>query len=189
MGKLTKSNITGEGEFKDFIANIDCTDNRGSKYYELVIWNPQFHNIFNVAMSKKTKIINKIITYIPQIIALVVSVLGIINENYYMLFAFPIVLLSFALTILFGGKLFNLLMLILLYFLYSWDYNILFDLTLIFLIANFFGHLSKQHKRISLINVSKLDEEIFSYLFYSKIINIRDNKLGTIIKYETGNNM
>lgn len=182
-----KGNECYKGSFKDFIKHINFIDDSGNKLYELFISNPEFHKVFN-ALSKRTKLINKIITYIPQIIALILSIFGIINENYYMLFAYPIVLLSYALTILFGGKLFYISMLILLYFLNSWDYNILFDLTLIFLIANFFGHLSKQHKRLSLINVSKLDEEIFCYLFFCNIINIRINPWGTIIRYETKKN-
>lgn len=163
------------GGFSEVIRKVELNE------LQLNIPNHKLYEVYNYVVPKKERVINRQFLNIPYLLALSISIYGIVIGNYWLLTLLPTVFISTLLSSIFGGVLFYLITLAATFYLFYSDHETIGFITLTVLVTVFCSHYLRIHRRNSLLKMGLVNEEIFAFLFYSKTLSVYDRSNDKLI--------
>lgn len=150
-------------------------------YFKPYIPNQHLHNNFEIIADKKAIRLNKVFQFAPFIIGIAVVIYGILNYNYFLLLAIPIIFISQFLSGFFSKILSWISLFATAYFL-IFSSNL--TVGLIFLTSYttfFFSNRFREHRRTHMLKQALSSEEIFCFLFYTRILSLWDSDAKKVV--------
>lgn len=161
--------------FEDIMERID------DKVLELSIPNFKLFGVHDFVVPKAEKKISQIILFLPYLVAILISVYGISIGNYWFLATFSVAFLAPILSSILTGTIPNLILVGLCGYFFYTDKLTLGFICLTALISTICTSYLKKHRRNSLINIAKSNEEIFAFLFHNRTIAINNKGIDGIL--------
>jgi len=159
----------------------DIMERINDKVLELSIPNFKLFGVHDFVVPKAEKKISQVILFLPYLVAILISIYGISVGNYWFLITFAIAFLAPILSSILTGIIPNLILSGLCgYFFYS-DKLTLGFVCLTALTSTICTSYLKRHRRNSLINIAKSNEEIFAFLFHNRTIAIHDKGIDEML--------
>lgn len=156
------------GTFNNIVRKLERNE------VQFSIPNHKLYEVYNYVVPKNERTINKLFLLVPHFFAFLLTIYGIFNGNYWLIFLFPIVIISTPLSSIFRSSLFYLIALSAIFYLYYSGYQHLSFLLTYSLLTIFSTHYLRIHRRKSLVKIAVQNEEIFSFLFFSKTLSVID---------------
>ena len=174
--KVTELNeLNRYGTFDDILRGFYLNN------IQFSIPNDKLYHLYDYVVPKNERVINRQFLNIPYLIAFLLSIYGVFIGNYWLLILIPVVIISLWLSSVFGGWIFYLIALFVTVYLFYSGIQTFAFISLTVLITIFFSHYLRVHRRNSLIKMALKNEEIFSFLFYSKTLSIVDLEINKVI--------
>ncbi|MBL4561771.1 MAG: hypothetical protein JKX79_12395 [Labilibaculum sp.] len=174
-GKSPPKSVNEIPELEEhYLGFEDILERINDRVLELSIPNFKLFGVYDFVVPKTEKKMSRIILFSPYLVAILISTYGISIENYWFLTTFAAAFLAPILSSILTGIIPNLILVGLCgYFFYS-DKLTLGFVCLTTLISTICTSYLKKHRRNSLINIAKSNEEIFTFLFHNRTIAIHD---------------
>ena len=177
-GKRPPKNVFEIPELKKhYLSFKDIIEKLNNNIIVFSIPNFKLFGIHDFVVPNSEKRISKIFILSPYIIAILISIYGILTQKYWLITTLAIAYITPLLASILTG-LFQYLILASIcgYFFYNDNLTLGF-IFMIALISIICTSLLKKHRRKSLINIAKSNEEIFTFLFHNRTIAILDERI------------
>ena len=173
-GKNPPKSVSEIPELKSYVGFDKILERIDNKVLEFSIPNFKLFGVHDFVVPKSEKKLSQLILISPYLIAILISIYGISIENYWLLTTFAVAFLAPIFSSILTGLIPYLFLASLCgYFFYS-DKLTLGLVFLTVLISTICTSYLKIHRRNSLINIAKSNEEIFAFLFHNRTIAIYD---------------
>tara|TARA_R110002051_G_C8680099_1_gene491662 strand:- start:727 stop:1335 length:609 start_codon:yes stop_codon:yes gene_type:complete len=173
-GKNPPKSVNEIAELEKYVGFEEILERIDDRVLEFSIPNFKLFGVHDFVVPKAEKKLSQLILFLPYLVAILISIYGISIGNYWLLTTFAVAFLAPILSSILTGLIPNLILAGLCgYFFYS-DKLTLGFLCLTALISTICTSYLKKHRRNSLINIAKSNEEIFAFLFHNRTIAIND---------------
>ena len=173
-GKNPPKSIAEIPELEPYINFKEITERLNNKILVFSIPNFKLFGVHDFVIPKSSKKISQIILLFPYLAAILISIFGISIENYWLLISLPLAFITPVLSSILTGIIQNLILAGLCGYFFYTDKLTLGFICLTSLISIICTNYLKIHRRNSLINIARENEEIFAFLFHNRTIAIHD---------------
>ena len=169
------SELDSYTDFENLLMNLK------SNSLQIIIPDQELINIPNMFLSKLFIKLNNFILFIPFVISLLVGVYGIMTSNYWFLILLLISPIATYSSAFLKGKMYYTILIGLMIICFYFNYIFPGLIFLIIFISSFGARLVRMHRRYILMKLATKNEEIFSFLFFARVLKLIDIKNSKVI--------